>query len=132
MKALLSLFAFLFLFVSCSSFKIIRQYEYRQPGISINSNVGFLKIYTDTYFESGQYGEDVPYEVYKGYSIYTKNGNFVKDVGQSYYSPQQVKLVEGSYVIVAELNKNGTQSFTVSIEKGKITVVDKSLLESSL
>jgi hypothetical protein len=108
------------------------KYDFMEPNTSLNNNVGYLKVLTDTYKEKGEYGEDPADEVYKGYSIYTRNGDFIKDVEKSYRAPRLVRLDEGKYVVIAELQKNIVQSFAVSIEKGKMIEVDKSMIKNPL
>lgn len=109
--------ALFFSLLSCSSSNIGHQYDYMEPNTAINNNTGFLKIYTVKYEEKKNYSDDASYEVFKGYSIYSKNGDFIKDVEKSYQTPKQVRLEEGGYVIIAELYKNVIQSFIISIEK---------------
>ncbi len=123
---------FLFSLVSCSTSNIGHQYDYMKPNTSINNNFGYLMVFTDKYEEKGNYAEDPVFEVYKGYSIYSKNGNFVRDVEKSYQTPKQVRLEEGEYVIVAELHKNVVQSFIITVEKGKLLEIDKSMVQSPL
>ncbi|MEJ2613427.1 MAG: hypothetical protein P8Z35_00560 [Ignavibacteriaceae bacterium] len=134
MKTLLSaLFvASLLLLVGCSSSNLGHKYNYLEPNTNINNNVGYLKVFTDKYKEKGIYGEDPANEVYKGYSIYTTNGDFITDVEKSYEIPKLVRLEEGEYVVIAELHKNVVQSFVVSVEKGKMLEIDKSMVKNPL
>lgn len=134
MKTLISTFsiAILLLFIGCSSSDIGHQYDYIEPNTDLNNQIGYLKVFTDTYEEKGIYAEDPAYEVYKGYSIYTKNGDFLRDVEKSYQTPKLVRLKEGEYVIIAELHKNVVQSFLISIEKGKMLEIDQSMVQNPL
>ena len=134
MKTLISAFfvASLLLLVGCSSSNIGHQYNYLEPNSNVNNNVGYLKISTDKYKEKGIYSEDPVNEVYKGYSIYTTTGDFITDVEKSYQTPKLVRLEEGEYVVIAELHKNVVQSFVISIEKGKILEIDKSMVKNPL
>lgn len=134
MKTLLSaLFATSLLFlVGCSGSDIGHQYNYLEPNTNVNNNAGYLKVFTDKYKEKGIYGEDPANDVYKGYSIYTTNGDFITDVKKSYQTPKLIRLEEGEYVVIAELHKNVVQSFVISIEKGKILEIDKSMVKNPL
>jgi len=134
MKTLIStiFITILLLFFGCSSSGIGHKYDYMEPNSGLSYHVGYLKVFTDTYKERGAYAEDPVYEVYKGYSIYTKDGDFLMDVGKSYQAPKLVRLEEGEYVIIAELHKNVVQSFKVSIEKGKMLEIDQSMLQNPL
>lgn len=124
---------FLLLLIGCSSSSDIGyKYDYMEPNTDFNNNIGYLKVFTDKYKEMGIYGEDPANEVYKGYSIYTKNGDFLRDVEKSYQAPKLVRLDEGKYVVIAELHKNVVQSFLVSIEKGKMLEIDKSMVKNPL
>lgn len=134
MKTLLSaLFVTsLLLLVGCSSSNIGHKYNYLEPNTNVNNNIGYLKVFTDKYKEKGMYGEDPANEVYKGYSIYTTNGDFITDVEKSYQIPKLVRLEEGEYVVIAELHKNVVQSFLISVEKGKMLEIDKSMVKNPL
>lgn len=134
MKTLISaiFITILLLLFGCSSSEIGHKYNYMEPNTDLNHHVGYLKIFTDTYKDKGIYAEDPEYEVFKGYSIYTKDGDFLMDVGKSYQEPELVRLEEGKYVIIAELYKNVVQSFLVSVEKGKILEIDKRMLKNPL
>ena len=134
MKTLIStiFITILLLFFGCSSSYIGHKYDYIEPNTDLNHHVGYLKVYTDTYKERGTYAEDPLYEVYKGYSIYSKDGDFLMDVEKSYQIPELIRLKEGEYVIIAELYKNVVQSFVVSIEKGKMLEVDKTMVQNPL
>ena len=123
---------FLFSLVSCSTSNIGRQCNYMKPNTSINNNFGYLMVFTDKDEEKGSYAEDPLVEVYKGYCIYSQDGNFVREVEKSYQVPEQVRLEEGEYVVVAELYKNFLQSFIVTIEKGKLLEIDKSMVKNPL
>ena len=123
----------IFSLVSCSTSNIVHQYNYTKPNTNIsNSNIGYLEVFTAKSLEKGSYAEDPASEVYKGYSIYSKNGDFIRDVEKSYFNPELVRLEEGDYVVVAELYKNVVQSFNITIEKGKLLTVDKSMVEKPL
>jgi hypothetical protein len=67
--------------------------------------------------------------IYKGYSIYKRNGDYVLDVRKTLGQPELVKLEEGEYVVIAELQKNIVHSFIVQIQPGKILEIDKFILE---
>jgi hypothetical protein len=69
---------------------------------------------------------------YKGYTIYSKTGDYIGDIKKSYGNPPQVKLKEGEYIVVAELQKNIINSFLVKIEEGKMLEIDGSMVESPL
>ena len=122
---------FLLLLIGCSSSSDIGyKYDYMEPNTDLNNNIGYLKVFTDKYKEKGTYSEDPANEVYKGYSIYSKNGDFIRDVEKSYQTPELVKLEEGEYVVIAELHRNVVQSFLVSLEKGKMIEVDKTMVQN--
>jgi len=121
-----------FLFIGCSSSKIGKQYEFVEPNTNVNNDIGYLKVHTITYEEKGDFAGDPVYEVYKGYTIYSKNGDYVMDVTKSYWKPEMVKLKKGDYIVIAEIYKNIIHSFPVSIDKGKIIEVDKSMIEYPL
>ncbi len=116
----------------CGSSNIGSQYKFIKPNASVKSGIGYLKIYTFKSEEKSGYADDPVYEVYNGYTIYTRNGDYVRDVEKSYRAPELVKLKEGEYIIVAELYKNIIQSFRVEIEKGKILEIDKSMIENPI
>lgn len=125
--------SFLFVLFGCSSSENIgHKYDYIEPNTALDNNIGYLKIFTDKIMEKVHYDQDASYEVYKGYSIYKRNGDFVKDIGKSYHLPKLVKLEEGDYVIIAELYKNIIQSFKISIEKGKILEIDKNMVDNPI
>lgn len=134
MKTFLSaIFVSLLLFLTgCSISNIGHKYDYLVPNTDVNNNIGYLRVFTDQYKENGIYGEDPANEVYKGYSIYTKNGDFLMDVEKSYEMPKIVRLNEGKYVVIAELHKNVVQSFVVTIEKGKMFEIDKTMVKNPL
>ncbi len=115
------------LLLGCSSAHIGRQYEFREPDGEITSDIGYLVVATDKK-KIQEYSDDVEYEVFKGYSIYTPKGIHVMDVPKTPQSPLRVKLKEGEYIIVAEMHKNVIQSLSVKIEKGKILEIDKSMI----
>ena len=123
---------FLFSFISCSTSNIVHNYEYMKPNANVNNNLGYLKIYTAKYEEKGQFADDPIKEFYKGYSIYSKKGDFIKDVKKSYETPELVRLEEGEYVVVAELHKKVVQSFLINIEKGNLLEIDESMFERPL
>jgi hypothetical protein len=134
MKIFISLIfvPFLFFFISCSASNIVHNYDYIKPNADINiKNIGFLKIYTCKYEEEGNYSEDPPSVFYKGYSIYSINGDFIRDVEKT-DEPVLVRLEEGKYVIVAELHKNVVQSFLINIETGKLVEIDKSMVKNPI
>ena len=74
------LIALSLLVIGCSTSNLGSKYEFKEPDSSINSDIGYLKIYTNYYDETGDFAEDPPYKVYKGYSIYTKDGDSVKNI----------------------------------------------------
>ena len=123
---------FLLTLIGCSSSNIGYRYDYMEPNTNVDNNIGYLKVFTDKYKEKGIYGEDPANEVYKGYSIYKKNGDLLMDVEKSYQTPKLVRLDKGEYVVIAELHKNVVQSFIVSIEKGKMLEIDKSMVKNPL
>lgn len=116
-------------FSACSSAGIGRQYEFREPAGQVTSDLGYLVIATDK-MKAKEYSDDVEYEVFKGYSIYTPKGIHVMEIPKTSQSPLRVKLKEGKYIIVAEMYKNVVQSFSIKIEKGKILEVDKNMIEN--
>ena len=120
---------FLFSFISCSTSNYLHNYEYMKPNANVNNCIGYLKIFTVKYEGKGDYAEDPLTEFYKGYSIYSKNGDFIKDVKKSDETPVLVRLEEGEYVVVAELHKNVVQSFLINVEKGKLLEIDESNVE---
>jgi hypothetical protein len=115
----------------CGNANIGRHYDFIEPAAKVNNNIGYLKIYTESYEEKRNYDEDY-YTVYKGYSVYSKNGDHVTDVGKFYTEPEPVKLKSGEYIIVAEFHKNIIQSFEIKIEPGKIFEVDQSMVNNPL
>ncbi len=123
---------FLFSFISCSTTNFIHNYEYMKPNANVNNNIGYLKIFTAKFEEKGQFADDPIKEFYKGYSIYSTNGDFIRDVKNSYETPALVLLEEGEYVVVAELHKNVVQSFLIIVEKGKMLEIDESMVEEPL
>ncbi len=132
MKKIISLiFVILFLLLAgCSTSNIIHRYNYIKPNTNIsNSKTGYLEVFTAKFPEKGIYGEDPGLDVYKGYSIYTKEGKFIKDVKDSYIKPELVRLVEGEYVVVAEMYENFVQSFKITIERGKLLTIDNSMVK---
>jgi hypothetical protein len=119
----------LFLF-GCSSYNIGRQYKFIEPNASANSNIGYLKIYTFKSEEKLDFADDPVNEVFKGYTIYSKSGDYVEDVKKSYGKPAVVKLKEGEYIVVAELHKNIINSFFIKVEKGKVLEIDKNMIQN--
>lgn len=131
MKTFISVFFLLILFLTgCGSTKIGKEYEFSKLNTVVDSNIGYLKIYTIEYKEKGDFADDLEYNVFKGYTIYTRNGNYVRDGKKSFRNPELVRLKESEYIIVAESHKNIIHSFQVEIERGKIIEVDKSILEN--
>jgi hypothetical protein len=131
MKVFLQIFFIsILLLTGCSSSKIGRQYDFIEPNASVKSDVGYLKIYTINYEQRGQYADDPAYDVYKGYTIFKRNGDYVKDVEKSYRKPELVRLNEGEYIIVAELHKNIINSFTIEIEKGSVLEINKDMIDN--
>ncbi|GAB4298501.1 MAG: hypothetical protein Kow0098_23810 [Ignavibacteriaceae bacterium] len=129
MRTLFSLLSAVIIFLSgCSAREGYQKYNFNEPDIVVNSDIGYLKIYTATYEENEDPNGDFSYKVYKGYTIYTEDGDFVKNVGKAYWEPELIKLNEGEYIIIAELHKNVVHSFKIKIEKGKIIEVDKSMI----
>lgn len=131
MKYLFGLFFFGVLLMGCGTSQSGRQYEFRKPDITIASNVGYLVVETDK-MKAKDFSDDVEYEIFKGYSIYTPQGIHVMDVPKSNFSPVCVKLKADDYIIVAEMHNNIIQSFAIKIEKGKILKVNKSMVENSI
>jgi hypothetical protein len=126
-----SIASLLMLFIGCSTSNIGSKYEFKEPDSSINSDIGYLKIYTSHYEETGYFSEDPPYKLFKGYSVYIKDGDLVKNIDKSINQPNVVKLPKSEYVLVAELEKNIVNSFTVKIEKGKLLEINSGNLENS-
>jgi hypothetical protein len=131
MKKLLnsSILIFIFLFTSCSSSNVGVQYGFLEPNTEISSNIGYVKIYSYNYQEKGHASDDPAYKVYKGYTIYTRSGEYIMDVKKSYIEPRLVKLDAGEYIIIAELRKNIINSFPVKIEKGNIIEINADMIE---
>jgi hypothetical protein len=124
---------FVFLIVSgCGNSKIGRQYDFIYPNTSVNSNFGYLKVFTVKYVEKDSFSKDQDYYFHKGYSVYSKFGDLILDVNKAYGQPEIVKLPEGEYIVIAELFKHITNSFPVVIEKGRILEVDDSMIEYPL
>lgn len=117
------------LITSCRSSDIGRKYDFIEPNSKINSDIGYLKIYTFSYEEKGVYSYDPDREVYKGYTIYTLAGDYLMDVEKAYEVPELIKLPAGEYIVVAEFQKNIINSFPIKIESGKILEIDKDMLE---
>lgn len=129
MKKIFTLALFGLLLSDCGSTHIGRQYEFREPDVTIASDVGYLVVETDR-IKAKDFSDDVEYDVFKGYSIYTPQGIYVIDVPKSNLSAVRVKLKAGDYIVVAEMHKNVIQSFTVKVEKGKMLEIDKSMIEN--
>ncbi len=134
MRTLLSLFILvsIIFFTSCGGSNINEQNVFIEPNSKLESNLGYLKVYTYSFEEKGDYQDDPVYEVYKGYSIYTVNGDHISDVEKSYEEPELVKLPAGEYIVVAEMNKNILNSFIAKVEKGKILEIDESMIKNSI
>jgi hypothetical protein len=116
----------------CGSTQVGRQYDFHEPNAVVSSNIGYLKIYTVTHLEKGEYADDPTYKIFKGYTIYDGNGEHIREVERSYQEPEVVKLKEGEYIVLAELHKNIIHSFQLKIEKGKIIEIDESMVENPL
>jgi hypothetical protein len=117
--------------VSCSNTNNIgRQYGFIEPNTKVNSDIGYLRIFTFSYEEKGDYQNDGEEEVYKGYTVYTLTGDYCMDVEKSNKKPELVKLPAGEYIVIAELHKNIIHSFSINIERGKILEIDKSMIEN--
>jgi hypothetical protein len=125
---MLSLAGFLF-FSGCGISNIGRQYEFFEPNSAVAGNIGYLKIFTFNYVEKNEFDDYPMTSIYKGYSIYKRNGDYVLDVRKTLGQPELVKLEEGEYVVIAELQKNIVHSFIVQIQPGKILEIDKFILE---
>ena len=133
MRALISTIILVGLFVvGCGTADIGKHYDFIEPNTTIESNIGFLKIHTFKYTESGEYADDAVRDVFKGYTVYTKSGEYVQDVNKSYMVPGVTKLPVGEYIVVAELYKNIVSSFPVKIEKGKMLEIDDSMIVNPL
>jgi hypothetical protein len=131
MKLLFSTTIFLCMLAltSCATNNSVGQhYKFFEPNLKVTSDNGFLKVYTFSYEEKGEYVDDPIYNVYKGYTVYTSKGKYVMDVKKSYNEPELVTLKEGKYIIIAELHKNIINSFAIEIEKGKILEVDENIV----
>jgi hypothetical protein len=124
-------FNLLFL-LGCAGSQIGRQYGFKNPDVEIKSDAGYLQVYTYREKEKSDYPDDPVYDVYKGYTIYSKSGDYVEDVKKSYRNPPLVKLKEGDYIVVAELRKNIINSFLVKIEEGKVLEIDGSMVENPI
>lgn len=122
-----------FLFVSgCGNSNIGRQFDFIYPNASVDSNIGYLKVFTFKYEEKDSFSDDPVYNVYKGYSVYSKFGDFILDVRKAYGQPEIVKLPIGEYIVIAELFKNITHSFPITIERGRILEVDDTMIKYPL
>ena len=132
MKTLFSSLIILCLFVltSCATDNIGQHYKFLEPNADVKSDIGFLKIYTLNYKEKGDCADDPVYNIYKGYTIYTPEGEYVMDVKKAYNKPELVKLKTGEYIVIAELHKNVLNSFTIEIEKGKILEINESMIKN--
>jgi len=131
MKLVISAIVFwLLVLFGCSSTQIGRYYEFKEPNTIINSGIGYLKIHTLENEEKGDYADDPVYKVFKGYSIYDREGNLIQNVDKAYHKPEVVKLKEGQYIILAELYPFIIHSFIINIEKGKVLELDKSMIEN--
>jgi len=132
MRAFFPAIAFLLLvtLASCTTPDIGRMHEFIEPNSKVNVDEGFLKVYTYNIKEKGNAWDDPVYDVFKGYTIYSKNGEFIMDVNKSYDNPELIKLQVGEYIIIAELHKNIINSFVVNIERGKILEIDNSMIEN--
>jgi len=131
MKSLFSILLLLGMFglTSCATDSNVGQYyKFFEPNVKVKGENGFLKIHTFSYSEKGEYVDDPQYNVFKGYTVYTSNGEYVMDVKKSYNNPKLVTLKAGKYIVIAELHKNIINSFTIEIEKGKILEVDENIV----
>src|SRR3990172_2446611 len=99
-KFILPIFLLCAILISgCSSSNPGIQYDFMEPNVSIKNDAGYLKIYTFNFEEKkGFNGDEAIYNVYKGYSIYTKNGDHVMDIDKSVGEPELVKLKQGDYI----------------------------------
>jgi hypothetical protein len=131
-KYISEIFVTFILLTGCSSTNIGNHYRFISPNASVDSNLGYLKVFTYKYDEQGTYASDPVNQFYKGYAIYTKKGDLVKNVQKSYRQPKLIKLPEGDYIVIAELRKNIIQSFEISIEKEKMLEIDKSMITDPL
>jgi hypothetical protein len=122
----------LLLLTGCASTQIGRQYGFKNPDVQIKNDIGYLQVFTYREKEKTVYPDDPVYEVYKGYTIYSRTGDYIDDIKKSYGNPLQVKLREGEYIIVAELQKNIINSFLVKIEEGKMLEIDGSMVDNPL
>ena len=118
--------------IGCASSAESRLYEFKKPDSVIKNDTGYLQVYTCKVKEKSDYPDNPVYHVYKGYTIYSKSGDFVRDVAKSFKNPPFVKLKEGEYIVVAELQKNIINSFKVKIEEGKVLEIDNGSIENPL
>jgi hypothetical protein len=132
MKTVFSAITFLFILIlsSCATPDTGKKYEFIEPNSLLNVDEGYLKVFTCKIKEKGGAWDDPVYDVYKGYTIYTREGEYIMDINRSYEKPELVKLEAGEYIIIAELHKNIINSFSVKIQRGKILAIDKSMVEN--
>jgi hypothetical protein len=70
MKIKFTLALFGLLLSGCGSTQIGRQYEFREPDVTIASDIGYLVVETDK-IKTKDFSDDAEYDVFKGYTIYT-------------------------------------------------------------
>lgn len=117
------------LITGCGTAEIGRQYEFIEPNVKVHSHLGYLKIFTHSYYEKGDYPEDPSLLTYKGHTIISKDGNYVLDVKKTHDAPPLIKLGAGTYIVSAELKEHVVYSFQTLIEQGKILEIDKSMID---
>ncbi|MGE5859160.1 MAG: hypothetical protein ACM34J_01305 [Ignavibacteria bacterium] len=122
----------LLLLTGCSTTQIGRQYGFKNPDVKIKNDIGYLQVFTYREKEKTDYPDDPVYVAYKGYTIYSKTGDYIEDIKKSFGNLPQVKLKEGEYIVVAELQKNIINSFLVKIEEGKMIEIDSDSVENPL
>jgi len=118
--------------IGCAVTSENSRYEFKKPDTFVKNKTGFLQVFTCKAKEKSDYPDDPVYDVFKGYTIYGKTGDFVRNVEKSYKNPPIVRLNEGEYIIVAELHKNIINSFLVKIEEGKGLEIDSNSIENPL
>lgn len=131
MKYIISCLAAIFIIAGCAGSKEMSiTNSYITPNSKLNFNKGYLKIYTYNFDKPIEEIDNASTNMYKGYTVYNNSGSLVLNIPDSPSSPSVAKLNEGNYVVVAELQKGLLSSFEVTIEKGKVVEIDKSMIQN--
>ncbi len=97
-----------------------------QPGTADDTTThplttGFVKVYTNYTVENPNSDMELAY--YKPYSIFSIDGELIRYISRSLSVPQKIRLPEGEYTIIAALKGIEKDTIQVTIEAGKISVI---------